>query len=338
MPRGKKYPQPIINTCDLPFTHVTIDFNSDCFLCKCDGWLPIPVGKVSDFQTLDELWSSPIARMLQNDIKDKKFSWCAVSHCGVVNKSIENNEYTININIDNSCNLACPSCRRELYMLESGPEFENKSKDMIHILKWLDKFDHPICISLGGTGDALASQIIRNFIKNYRYKNGQTFRITTNGLLLKKIIPHSSIRSAISHFAISIDAGSQEVYEKVRRPGKWSVLMENLEWLFANKKQSNVVLNFVLQKENFRDIPAFIKLCKTFGYNGNIAPLNDWGTWNSKPVPTPDAYTIANGTYIDHDVVNPSHPEYAECMKILNESREKNYNFLTISPYFSKLQ
>lgn len=338
MPRGKKYPQPIANTCDLPFTHVSIDQNSDCFLCKCEGWLPIPVGKVSDFRTLDELWNSPIALTLQKDIKDKKFSWCAVSHCGVVDKSIANNKYSMSINIDDSCNLACPSCRRELYMLQAGPEFEKKTNDINHILEWLDKFNQPIGISLGGTGDALASQLIRNLIKNYRYKNGQTFIISTNGLLLKKIIPNSSIEPAISHFNISIDAGSQEVYEKVRRPGKWSVLMENLEWLFENKKQSNVDLNFVLQKENFRDIPAFLELCKKFNFDGNIMPLNDWGTWNSKPVPTPDAYTILNGTYIDHDVANPSHPEYAECMKMLNESREKKYTFLKISPYFSKLQ
>ena len=338
MPRGKKHPQPIINTCDLPFTHVSIDQNSDCFLCICEGWLPIPVGKVTDFDSLDELWSSPIAQLLQNDIKDKKFTWCAVSHCDVINKPIVNKMYSIAINIDDSCNIACPSCRRELYMLESGPEFESKMNDIIHILGWLEKFNHPINISLGGTGDALASQLLRNLIKNYSYKNGQTFGIRTNGLLLKKIIPHSSIREAISNFSISIDAGSKEVYEKVRRPGKWSILMENLKWLFENKKQSKVSLNFVLQKTNFRDIPAFIELCKTFGFNGNITPLNDWGTWNNGLVPTPDNYTIENGTYIDHDVIDPSHPEHADCLKILKDLREKHYPFINIHPYFSKFQ
>lgn len=336
MPRGGKYPQPIINTCDLPFTHVTIDQNSDCFLCNCAGWLPIPVGKVSDFQTLDEVWNSPIALMLQKDIKEKKFTWCAVSHCGVVDKSIVNNKYSMSISIDDSCNLACPSCRRELYMLEYGPEFEKKTNDINHILEWLDKFNQPIEISLGGTGDALASQLIRNLIRDYRHKKGQTFKITTNGLLLKKIIPNSSIRSAISNFSISVDAGSAEVYEKVRRPGKWSILLENLEWLFENKKQSNVILSFVLQKTNFRDIPAFLELCKKFNFDGSITPLNDWGTWNSRPVPTPDAYTIANGTYIDHDVINPLHPEHAECVKILKESRKRNCTFF--STYFDRFQ
>jgi hypothetical protein len=338
MSRGKNYDKKITNFCNMPFTHISVDHNSDCFLCQCDGWLPIPVGKIFDFESLEDVWNSPTAQMLQNDIQQKKFSWCAVTRCGIIDNNIVKNNYTLSINIDDSCNLACPSCRREVRMLDSGPKFEEKSQHLERVLQWLDKFEHPIKISLGGSGDALASQLCRNLIKNYRYKKGQTFRITTNGLLLKKVIENSSIYPAISSISISVDAGSAEVYEQVRRPGKWKVLIENLKWLSDNQKQINVNLSFVLQKTNFYDLPAFVELCRKFNFAGTIQPLNDWGTWNSTPVINPDDYTLANGTYMDHDVTNTDHPEYNNFLQILNNVRNNNYKFLHISPHFDQYQ
>jgi molybdenum cofactor biosynthesis enzyme MoaA len=338
MPRGKSYEHPIANSCNLPFSHVTVDTNLDCFLCQCDGWLPVPVGKVFDFETLEDVWSSPTARMLQTNIDEKKYTWCAVNHCGVTAKDVRNYApHTLYINLDDSCNLACPSCRRELRMLEQGPEFENKTRGLAHILKWLEKFEHPIMISLGGTGDALASQLCRDFIKKYRHKVTQTFRITTNGLLLRKVIENSSIRPAISIFSVSVDAGTQEVYEKVRRPGKWSVLMENLEWLANNRQKSQVNLNFVLQKTNFQDLPAFVNLCERFNFVGAVTKLNDWGTWNSTPVSNPDSWTLEHGTYMDHDVCNPEHADFAEFVKIYNQVKEQKHKFINFAPYFLKI-
>jgi MoaA/NifB/PqqE/SkfB family radical SAM enzyme len=222
-------------------------------------------------------------------------------------------------------------------MLDHGPEFEKKTHGLAHILKWLERFEQPITISLGGSGDALASHLCRDFIKKYRHKVTQTFRITTNGLLLRKVIENSSIRPAISIFSVSVDAGSREVYEKVRRPGKWSVLMENLEWLANNRQNSQVHLNFVMQKTNFRDLPAFVNLCERFNFLGSVTKLNDWGTWNSKPVLHPDAWTVENGTYMDHDVCNPAHAEFNEFVKICNDVKEKKHKFITFVPYFSTI-
>jgi sulfatase maturation enzyme AslB (radical SAM superfamily) len=338
IPRGMKYTKDILYSCNVPFRHVSIDQNSDCFLCDCEGWLPIPVGKVEDFDTLEQVWNSPVSQMLQQDIKDKKFSWCAVQHCGIIQQNIDRENFTLNISIDDSCNLACPSCRRELRMLEQGETYDKKIKDLNQIMKWLDNFTHPIMISFGGTGDALASRIFRNLIKNYRYKPGQTFQITTNGLLLKKVIAESSIKSAICNFSISVDAGTDTVYENVRRPGKWAVLLENLEWLHNNQGQSAVTLNFVVQKNNFQDLPAFVDLCKRFNFRGSVQPLNDWGTWNSRPVQTPDPWTVANGTFLDHNVADSAHPQHDEFLQVLKDLIKHDYNFLTINPFFNQFQ
>lgn len=332
LPRGKLHTEPIDNSCRIPWHHVTVDFDSNVFICTCDAWLPIPVGKVDDFDSLESIWNSDLAKVLQQNIQDKKYTWCAVENCGILKSNINQSTYTFSINLDESCNLSCPSCRREMRMLDSGPEYETKLKQLNHMLGWLEKFDKPIKITLTGNGDPLASKIFRPLIRNYLPKPNQKFELKTNGLLLKKQLNDSSIKNFISLYHVSVDAGSKEVYEKVRRPGKWKVLLENFEWLQQNRGRALVSLNFVIQKDNFRDLPNFIELCRTYNFSGSVSPLFDWGTWNRVPMLEPDQYTIENGTFLDHDVADPEHPAHSEFVEIINNHRHK----IAFSPYFSK--
>jgi molybdenum cofactor biosynthesis enzyme MoaA len=331
MPRGKNINVPITNSCNVPYRHVVVDFNSNCLICECDAWLPIPVGKVSDFDSLQDLFNSPIARILQQDIDDKKFTWCAVEYCNIKNQNIIKNKFELAINIDESCNLYCPSCRRDPIMHTIGPEVEKKQQDINRIMLWLKNFNEPIHIILSGNGDPLASTVIRPLIKNYQPKTNQTFRLFTNGLLLKKQLENSPLLPNITEFFISIDAGSADVYEKVRRGGSWKVLIENLQYLKALQKENKVQLNFAVQNSNWHDLSNFVDLCLSNGFRANIHQLDDWGTWNPAPVDTPDTWTIINGTYLDHDVLNQSHLNYVQCKntikKLITQHAGKPVNF-----------
>ena len=169
-PRGRMLSTPIRNSCNVPYQTVVVDYNSNCLICGCDGWLPIPVGQVQDFKTLDEVWNSPVAKILQQDIDSKKFTWCAVDHCGIKQHNINQKRYELSINIDESCNLHCPSCRRDPIMHLLGPVVDKKIQDIERVLLWLESFEHPIHIVLSGNGDPLASAIIRPLIKKYKPK------------------------------------------------------------------------------------------------------------------------------------------------------------------------
>jgi MoaA/NifB/PqqE/SkfB family radical SAM enzyme len=307
MPRGLEDDQVVNNTCNRPSKLVTINWNLDCLICDCDGWLPIPVGKVSDFDSLEDVWNSDIAKTLQKDVADKKFTWCAVKHCGIAKRNIIEPKYKIYINTDESCNLACPSCRSNSIMITSGPVFDSKLNATNKIISWLEKFPHPIHIVLSGNGDPLASSIIRPLIQNYKPKPGQSFRLFTNGLLIKKQLTDSSLLPYIAEFSISVDAGSKEVYENVRRPGKWEVLIENLDFIKNNNfiKNKQVWLNFVVQKNNYLDLYNFADLCKKYKFKGSITRLDDWATWK-------DQFHV-------HEVLNKSHPEYEQCIAVLKD-------------------
>lgn len=336
LPRGKDLSTSIDNQCNITSKHVAIDVNGSVFVCKCVAWLPMPVGKVEDFDSLPEIWHSARTKTLQQDIASKKFTWCAVQHCGIQYQNILQNYYSLAISVDDSCNLACPSCRRQQLMLDQGPEFDLKQRQIYKIMSWLENFDQPIFITMTGNGDPLASKIMRPLIQTYEPKTQQRFNLKTNGLLLKKIMPYTALKKAIAGYQISVDAGSRVIYENVRRPGKWSVLLDNLEWLSHNRGNANVSLNFVIQRNNLDDIDAFIDLCVKYQFRAEFSALFDWGTWNAEPVTTPDSWTIQNGTFADHNVANQNHVLHKKFVEVINKVYNSRLPYVSLSPFFKK--
>ena len=330
-PRGMSSTVPVnVNhSCNMPHRYLTVDYLGNCLLCVCDGWLPIPVGKVTDFDSIEEVFQSTSAQMLQQDIDDKKYSYCAVDHCGIRNQSIVQSKYEIAINIDESCNLQCASCRRESIMHTSGPTFDFKMQCIERILEWLTKFDKPVQIVTSGNGDVLASLVMRPLIKSWLPKDTQKFTFFTNGLLIRKQLEGLPILSAINRFSVSIDAASPTVYEDVRRPGKWSVLINNLEFLREQKLNHLIDLKFTVQQKNYQDLPAFVDMINDYKCKGTITELQDWGTWSHIRTGNDDAWTQANGIYSDHDVLDPQHPEHEKCLMILQTVKHQKINLST---------
>lgn len=123
--------------------------------------------------------------------------------------------------------------------------------------------------------------------------------------MLKKQLSDSSILKSITQYFISIDAGSDAVYERVRRGGRWKNLIENLDWLKTTRAQTGaeVLLKFVLQQDNWHDMENFADLCQRYQFNGVINRLEDWGTWND---------------FNQHDVIgNSNHPDHYLAMQAL---------------------
>jgi MoaA/NifB/PqqE/SkfB family radical SAM enzyme len=263
------------------------------------------VGNIDYFDSLADVWTSNTAQDLQADIDAGAFSHCAVDRCGVMYQDRLDSQYVVSINVDESCNLACPSCRPSSIMMSEGAEFDRKLAQAQHIRKLLEQFEEPCHIVMSGNGDPLASAVMRPLIKQFQPRPQQTIRLFTNGLLLEKQLADSPILNHITQYFISIDAGSAAVYHDVRRPGRWSVLMRNLEWLklVQQRTGAEVLLKFVLQQANHQDIQNFCELCIDFGFRGVVNRLEDWGTWAS---------------FKEQDVVgNTDHPDHSAAIKNL---------------------
>jgi len=284
--------------CNIPTRALSIDWRGDSHICTCEVFLPISVGKITEFDQLEDIWQSEVAKELQKDIMvDRRFTNCAVQHCGILKSNQILTNYLLSIDVDESCNLACPSCRRSAMNITVGPEFDRRKTIIDHILNLVKKFDKPITITTSG-GDIFASTILRPLFLNWEPKDTEYFMFQTNGLLLKKLLSKTKIASRITDLKISIDAGSKEVYEVVRKPGKFQDIEYNLKWLSENRHilpNANISLKFVLQSANAGDLINFAALCRKYNFFGTVSKLDDWGTWDN---------------FSDYDVIgNINHPK-----------------------------
>ena len=309
--RNQQLKLDISNRCNSPSRHLVIDWKGDCFVCACEAWLPISVGKITDFARLEDVWASATAQQLQADIDSGAYTHCAVDRCGVLVESKIDDFYTISINIDESCNLKCPSCRPDGIMITSGSDFDRKLAQSQHIRKLLEAFDQPSVIVMSGNGDPLASAIMRPLIKEFQPRANQSIRLFTNGLLLEKQLDQSPILNNVRQCFISIDAGSETVYERVRLGGRFSQLIANLDWLKQTVASTGaeVLLKFVLQQNNYHDMLNFCELCVDYGFSGVIHRLEDWGTWTD---------------FDEHDVIgNINHADHSAAMSLLSSVYNK---------------
>jgi len=188
--------------------------------------------------------------------------------------------YYINLNYDESCNLACPTCRPKAINITSGARYEHKLKMSEHISKLISKFDHACTINMSGNGDPFASLIYRKFLMSVEPNVKHRYNLLTNGLLLKKLLSKTKIFKNIDKIDISIDAGDKDTYEKVRKGGSWSVLIDNLDYLKSLDLDININLNMVVQIENYHSIKHFEALLLKYGWFGRISRLEDWSTFN----------------------------------------------------------
>lgn len=321
VPRNKDLNLDVAHTCSFPSNTVVIDWQGQCIVCQCETWLPVSVGQIDDFATLSDIWTSPTARHLQQDIiKDKKFTYCAVDRCGVLDRDMHYPKHYISINIDESCNLRCPSCRWTGIMITEGPEFDIKLARAKHIANLLQNFQEPCHIIMSGNGDPLASAIMRPLIHSWQPRDNHTIRLFTNGLLMQKQLDGSPILDSITEYQISIDAGSAEVYEQVRLGGLWSQLLKNLDWLRmqVKKKPASVGLQFVLQQANYQDMNNFCELVIGYGFYGSITYLENWSTWLERIDHKVGRKDVFIDHFDEHDVIgNREHPEHAQAMDTL---------------------
>lgn len=168
----------------------------------------------------------------------------------------------LNLGFDQTCNLRCPQCRTD-FILPS----EEKKKQLDHLAEYIipDMILSAQKMVVANTGDPFASPYYRKILKSLvpsTRNNLKEIVIFTNGLMLnpKTWEDFSNIHCFEISIAVSIDAATKETYEKVRPPGKWETLVENLKFISNLKKEKKIwylELEYVIQTCNFREMKDF---------------------------------------------------------------------------------
>ncbi len=324
--------------CPNPFKQIDLEESGVAYTC-CSSWLPTPMGNLK-YRDLMELWNGDTMRRIRESIFDGSFRYCRHDRCPMIQTDVlptleeaakdplfteiiserrtevKRPPIFLNLVNDRSCNLYCPSCRTE----RINHNDDAKSGEIAAIQERLlepylsEPNDRHFILSITGSGDPFASRVYRDLLYSL---NGADFpnmeiALQTNGVLLtpRNWERMKGVHANISSIIISFDAATEETYNVTRRGGHWPTLLENahrMGELRAAGKVKKLRFDFVVQKANFREMPAFVELARSLGADQvYFSRLIDWGTW-------------PKDRFMDQCVWEPGHPLREEFLEVMRD-------------------
>lgn len=327
--RGGEVPSLVGKFCPAPFENLETAPGNNAYFC-CPAWLPAPIGNLEK-SGIDQIWNSTAARDIRASIHDGSFRYCSRFHCAritqgnLVDKSkMEPGEQrriavarrpvtkrkprAVILSHDYSCNLSCPSCRKELILAKKDQQSAlNKLADRV-IFPMLADAQR---LRVTGSGDPFGSAHFQYVLRNLGKANNSELRIDlqTNGVLLTpKLWKTLHLEGRVGTVMISMDAAKKQTYDIVRRGGDFERLLENLEFLGELRREKRIErlrLDFVVQRLNYREMPEFVSLLDRFSADGaKFQMIRSWGTYS--PV-----------EFAQHNIGDPANPEYAAFQAVL---------------------
>lgn len=332
--------------CNNPWRCLTINQFGESYICRSPAWLPKSIGAVSEFSSLMELFNSHEARLIRSEILKGRYFYCNHKICSefatTANLHVPDDndltpliEYTdesiatelpveIVFDFDYTCNFICKSCRLELINENVG----NKAAENMQlvakikniILKPYATTTVPTYFRWAG-GEPFVSKA---YLKLWEYMvlhvNNEYIHhiIHTNGSYIhKRIALLERLLPTVDTMRVSFDAGTEKTYAINRTNGNFNRLKDNSKILreLINTAGSKTIMqaDFIVQANNYKEIPEFIALTKELGYDTvYIGRLWNWGTW------TADEFAAI-------DVYSESHADNAEFVSIMEQYRNNNF-------------
>ena len=322
--------------CKNPFDQFEIHPNGMVSVC-CMSWLPEKIGNVKE-KSVKEVFNSEKAQEIRESILDGSFKYCDHKLCPYIQNGslpdkgevadprhkliIENNQTKdlepifYNLCYDESCNLSCPSCRRNKIFYYEGKVYETKKKMQDNIIKHVfgKPHDNYCLINVTGSGDPFGSKLFRELL--FSIDGGKFprvfFNLQTNGVMFtpKYWEKMKKIQKNINTVIVSYDAGTPETYKITRRGGNWDRLQENMKFLSSLRQEgliNELKIDCVVQRANYRELDKLIKI----GLNLKVdrvyfSLLVDWGTWQINE-------------YERNCIWKKTHPEFEEFTRVLQD-------------------
>lgn len=334
--------------CPMPFSRMEVH-GTESFVPCCSPWLTEEYHKLASGS---DAWNGPQAQALRASVLDGDYRFCRRDLCQtkypawdeLENFAVEQEEFHLSpatlaamkegntiladgpsamtLLSDPRCNLACPSCRPEKITSLSAEGEKKIAASAAQIAKISAGLNR---MRLAGDGEALFSPFLRNLIKGLSPSTHPKLKIVelhSNGILLteenlRELSPGSEF---INRLLISVDAGTEDTYRKVRG-GNWERLWNNLRWAGAERKKGRFekfVLLFVYRRENFRSMLEFIRLAKSVAADEvYFAPLLPWER-------------MAIGNYEEEAVHLPHHELHEEFLAVKGQIAQERDIFISV--------
>ena len=327
------------NKCYAPSRQMVINQNGLAYICYSPAWLPKSIGSVLDFDDFFDLLNSYEARQIRSEIDLGRYSYCNNKICQFFNTHnikveessepvdllsedqftptslVETLPHEICFDFDYTCNFKCPSCRTDIINNNAGPikQINDQIVEKIkHVIfdKYIESNSH-LSVRWAG-GEPFVSHTYLDLweyiaSKETRFKH----TIQTNGsYLIKRKDILTKMLPSIAKLRISFDAGTKDTYEKIRLNGVWENLIENCKFIrqliYDTNSSTTLACDFIVQLDNFEEIPQYIELAKSLGFDQiNLGRMWNWGTWSDVD-------------FEEKNVTDPNHYYYYKLLNILN--------------------
>ena len=165
---------------------------------------------------------------------------------------------TINLLITSDCNLECKICSAKKMMEEKK---QLKTREIIDFINKIARFNPVIFI---GGGEPFMRDDIFDIFKAIK-RNNLRFGVVTNGLLLdqKKIDMLLTAQPQVMIFSVY---GPPALHESiVQEKGAFQRLSRNIKYLSETRKNMRLILNCVINEENYHSLEEMVSYGKQFG-------------------------------------------------------------------------
>jgi sulfatase maturation enzyme AslB (radical SAM superfamily) len=329
-------------TCQVPWDTLSVNSNGEMFICSCSSWVPVSIGNILHTTDIYDVLNSESAQLIRQEIIAGRYFYCNNQICGFFKKVnptryqgvpqptdtpmgiVDKDQLLVSeipknliFNFDYTCNFRCPSCRTELINNNKHYVIRSINDQIVCKIKHLviDRIQSEPVVIVWGGGEPFISDVYLELMEYILSTGKQNIRhvIQTNGSylkakseMLKKLLP------TLDELRISFDAATEETYKKIRVNGQWNQLLKNVQWLQDLIQQSQLPLkiraDFVVQLDNYKEIPAFVKLCEQLGITTiNFQKMWNWGTWPAEE-------------FAKKNIYNPDHPQYDKLVEIFKQS------------------
>jgi len=184
---------------------------------------------------------------------------------GIVSGQATRGPIHAEIDITDRCNVACYFCNQQ----------DVRTKDQIsigHLTRLVDELAEGglRSIRMSGGGDPLFHREILEFLDHVHARGIVIDNLTTNGALLTAPIAERLVAHAAREVIFSLNAVDAADYHRMMQsqPATFQRVVDNVRGLVAARGERDapcVVVQFLLDRENYRDLPRMYELGRSLG-------------------------------------------------------------------------
>lgn len=173
--------------------------------------------------------------------------------------------FHLQIHITGNCNCRCKHCYVKPNVCElSVDAVENILQQYDRLIATLEKGQKEVLpyVYITGGEPFLHGQILEIFKLIETYSNRFSFRIMTNGTVLRKDILEAFQKLPIGRLQVSID-GNAHTHDAIRGKGNLASVLRGLDTMKEYGIQTRV--SFTANADNYRQFPEVARICREHG-------------------------------------------------------------------------